>query len=100
MNIDTGDMISITEAHSKGVSRLVNDAENGRRQVLIRNNKAVAAIVNINELDRLQRVDELEDDVRLLSIALARAAADSGRRYALDDVIKDLGIDPSELTED
>jgi antitoxin (DNA-binding transcriptional repressor) of toxin-antitoxin stability system len=100
MRIDTGDLISVTEASKQGVSKLVADAENGRPHVLVRNNKAVAAIVNIADLDRLQRVDELEDDVRLLSIALARAAADSGRRYEVDEVAAELGIDPSELDED
>jgi antitoxin (DNA-binding transcriptional repressor) of toxin-antitoxin stability system len=78
----------------------VAEAEHGRPQVLLRNNRPVAAIVNIAAMDRLQRLDELEDDVRLLSIALARAAADSGRRHDLDDVIKELGIDPSELDDE
>jgi antitoxin (DNA-binding transcriptional repressor) of toxin-antitoxin stability system len=100
MNVDTGDLISITEASNKGVSKLVTDAENGRPQVLLRNNRAVAAIVNIGSMDRLQRLDELEDDLRLLSIALVRAAADSGRRYALDDVLAEAGIDPDSLDEE
>lgn len=100
MNINTGDLISVTDASKGGVSKLVTDAENGRPQVLVRNNKAVAAVVSLAQLDRLQRVDELEDDVRLLSIALARAAADSGRRYELDDVIKELGFESSELEGD
>ena len=95
MKIDTGDLISVTDASSKGVSKLVSDAENGRPQVLIRNNKAVAAIVNITDLDRLQRVEELENDVRLLSIALARAAADSGRRYDHDEVAHELASIPA-----
>ena len=100
MNVDTGDLISITEASNKGVSKLVTDAENGRPQVLLRNNRAVAAIVDIGSMDRLQRLDELEDDLRLLSIALVRAAADSGRRYALDDVLAEAGIDPDSLDEE
>lgn len=93
MNIDTRDLISITEANSKGVSKLVADAENGRPQVLMRNSKAVAAIVDIASMDRLQRLDELEDDLRLLSVALVRAAADDGRRFDLDDVLAEAGID-------
>ncbi len=93
MNVDTRDLISITEANSKGVSKLVTDAENGRPQVLMRNSKAVAAIVDIASMDRLQRLDELEDDLRLLSVALVRAAADDGRRFDLDDVLAEAGID-------
>lgn len=99
MNIDTRDMISVSEASARGVSKLVTDAENGRPQVLLRNSKAVAVVVNIDCMDRLQRIDELEDDLRLLSIALVRVAADSGRRYDLDDVLAEVGIDPDSLDE-
>ena len=97
MNVDTRDLISISDASNRGVSKLVADAENGRPQVLMRNSKAVAAVVNIDSMDRLQRLDELEDDLRLLSIALVRAAADTGRRYDLDDVLAEVGIDPASL---
>lgn len=100
MNVDTRDLISITEANTKGVSKLVADAENGRPQILMRNSKAVAAVVNIDSMDRLQRLDELEDDLRLLSIALVRAAADNGRRYDLGDVLAEAGIDPDCLDEE
>jgi Antitoxin Phd_YefM, type II toxin-antitoxin system len=100
MNVDTRDLISISDASNRGVSKLVTDAENGRPQVLMRNSKAVAAVVNIDSMDRLQRLDELEDDLRLLSIALVRAAADSGRRYDLDDVLAEVGIDPAGLDDE
>ena len=99
MNVDTDDTISVTEASRYGVSKLVADAENGRTRVVLRNNEAVAAIVNIPMMERLQRLDEMESDLRLLSIALVRSAADSGRRYDLDDVARELGIDPTELDE-
>ena len=99
MNVDTNDLISISEASSRGVSRLVADAESGRPQVLLRNSKAVAVIVDIESVDRLHRIDELEDDLRLLSIALVRAAADNGRRFDLDDVLAEAGIDPDALDE-
>lgn len=45
-------------------------------------------------------VNELEDDLRLLSIALGRIAAGSGRHYDLDDVLMEVGIDPAGLGED
>lgn len=97
MDVDTRDLISISEASNRGVSKLVSDAENGRPPILLRNGKAVAAVVTVESLDRLQQLDELEDDLRLLSLALVRAAADSGRRYDLDDVLAEAGIDPDEL---
>ena len=93
MRVDTSDIVSVSEANTRGVSKLISDAESGRPQVVLRNGKAVAAIVDIDRMDRLQRLDDLEDDLRLLSIALIRSAADSGRRYALDDVLAEAGID-------
>ncbi|MDQ2709865.1 MAG: type II toxin-antitoxin system Phd/YefM family antitoxin [Actinomycetota bacterium] len=97
MKADTRDMISIGDVRDRGVSRLVSDAENGRPQVLLRHNKAVAAIVDIETMDRLQRLDELEADLRLLSIALVRVAADSGRRYSFDEVLERSGVSRDEL---
>lgn len=93
MNVDTRDLISVTEASGKGVSSLVTDAEAGRPQVILRNNKPAAAMVDMEALERLGRLDELEDDLRLLSIALARMAADTGGRHALDEVAEEFGID-------
>jgi len=100
MKIDTRDLISITDASNLGVSKLVANAEHGRPQVLVRHNKAVAAVVDIDSIERLQRLDELEDDLRLLSIALVRATADSGRRHDLDDVLREAGIDPDDLADE
>ena len=93
MHIDTQDLISVSEASNKGVSRLIESAAQGRPQVVLRNNQAVAAVVSIETMERLQRVEELESDLRLLSVALARTVTDSGRRYDLDDVAAELGID-------
>ena len=100
MRVDTSDIVSVSEANTRGVSKLISDAESGRPQVVLRNGKAVAAIVDIARMDRLQHLDDLEDDLRLLSIALIRSAADSGRRYALADVLAEAGIDPDSLDVD
>ncbi|MGH4026630.1 MAG: hypothetical protein ACRDRV_18820 [Pseudonocardiaceae bacterium] len=100
MNINTHDMISVSEASSRGVSKLIQDAALGRVQVVLRNNKAVAAVVGIEGIERLQRLDELESDLRLLSIALARTVTDTGRRYTLDEVAAELGIDLDDLGDD
>jgi hypothetical protein len=51
---------------------------------VLRNNKAVAAVVGMDALERLARLEELEGDLRLLSVALARTVTDSGRRYSLE----------------
>jgi hypothetical protein len=40
------------------------------------------------------KLEELEEDLRLLSIAVARTMTDNGRRYSLEEVEAELGIDP------
>lgn len=100
MNIDTKDLISVSEASKRGVSRLISDATNGRPQVVLRNNHPVAAVVGIETIDRLHRLDELEGDLRLLSVALARTVTDSGRRYSLEEVAAELGVDLDALEDD
>jgi len=100
VNVETRDLISVTEASNRGVSRLVQDAARGRTQVLLRNNKAVAAVVGIAAVERLARLEELEGDLRLLSVALARTVADSGRRYSLDEVAAEFGVDLDSLADD
>lgn len=100
MNIDTHDLISVTEASNKGVSRLIQDAAQGRIQVVLRNNKAVAAVVSIEAVERLARLEEVEGDLRLLSVALARTVTDSGRRYSLDEVASEFGVDLDAVADD
>jgi hypothetical protein len=100
MNVDTENMISVSEASNRGVSRLVHDASEGRTQYVLKNNQIVAAVVSVNNIERLSRLDELESDLRLLSVALARTITDSGRRYSLEEVADELGIDLDALDED
>lgn len=93
MKLDTNDMISVTDASRFGLSRLVKDASEGRERVVVSNNHPRAAIVSMDTVERLRNIDEIEDDVKLLSLALARTLTDSGRRHSLDDVIEELGVD-------
>ncbi len=93
MNLDTDDMISLTEAKNQ-FSAVVGAVQyEGRQFVLMRQNHAAAALVNVDELDRLQRIDELEENVRLLGLAFARTLTDDGVRHTLDDVAAEFGVD-------
>jgi prevent-host-death family protein len=96
MNIDTNDMISVSEVSRIGVSKLVNEASEGREFVLIKNNKPAAALVGIEKLERLQRIEE---DVKLLAMAVVRAATDTGERVTLRDAAARFGIDLAELED-
>lgn len=95
--IDTTDMISVTEASKMGVSRLVNAAVSGERRVLVRNNKPVAAIVGIEDLER---TEELEAQLLDASLTLTRLLTTSERRHSLDDVLDRLGFTREDLTEE
>lgn len=100
MKIDTADMISISEASSLGLSRIANDAAEGRARVILRNNRAIAAVVSVTVMDRLQELDEREENLRLLGVALARLATDTGKRTTLRDAAARFGIDLDSLGED
>ena len=93
MNIDTNDLISVTEISAQGISKIITEASEGRQRVVLRNNRPEAAIVDIKTMERLQRLDELEDDLRLMAVALARTLTDSGERHSLEDVAAEFGID-------
>jgi hypothetical protein len=51
-------------------------------------------------VERLQRVEELEEDMRLLALAWARMLTDSGERLTTEPVAAEFGIDPSEDDEE
>jgi antitoxin (DNA-binding transcriptional repressor) of toxin-antitoxin stability system len=97
MNIDTNDMISISDVSKQGVSRLVNEASEGREFILIKNNKPAAALVGIEKLERLRRIEE---DVKLLAMAVVRATTDTGERVSLSDAAARFGINLDELDDD
>ena len=92
--IDTTDLISITEANALGISALARDAAKGRERVLLRNNKPVAAVVSIERLERLQ---QLEDDLADFALATARVLTDQGERVSLDDVLGRFGYTREQL---
>lgn len=86
--------VSVTEAASRGVPRLVRDAEMGEAFVVERRGRAVAALVSMRHLDEIRRLEsDLQDSVLLL----ARLATDTGARTPLDTVISHFGLDRAEL---
>lgn len=96
MKIDTNDLISVSEANSRGLSKLVAEAMGGRTYVVMRSGKPAAVITGLDQLERLEQVDDMEEDVRLLTMAAVRMLTDSGNRHDLDDVAAEFGIDLDE----
>jgi prevent-host-death family protein len=94
--VDTTALISISDAAKLGVSALVRAAEEGHEPVLLRNSKPVAAIVSIERLDRLQ---QLEDDLMDASLVAARVLTTGPGRHSLDEVLTRFGISREQLAD-
>ena len=92
--IDTNSLLSISEASQKGVSALIRAAEEGRDQVVLRNNKPVAAVVSMRRLDEEQQLREDLADVTMLA---ARMLTTDGNISSLDDVLGQFGFTRDEL---
>jgi prevent-host-death family protein len=92
--IDTGDMLSVTDANTMGLSKLIRDVEEGHERVLVRNNKPVAAVVSMR---RLEEWSELEDDLLDITLLAGRMMTTSERRHSLDDVLTRFGYTREEL---
>ena len=64
--MDGASLMTVTEAHKIGVSRLVRDVEAGQDVILLRHGKPVAAVVG---MARLQHWDDLTElSVRLAAV--------------------------------
>lgn len=92
--IDTDYLISVTDAGKMGISALIREVEAGHDYVVLRNNKPVAAVVSIERLEQLER---LEDDLVDVSLAAARSLTTSDRRFSLDDVLARFGYTREQL---
>jgi len=96
---DTRNIVSVT-AFGQNVSTYVRNAEDGEPKVIMRNNKPAAVLMGMEEAERLSRIDELEDDLKLLTAAMVRIVTDNGHRHRLSDVAEEFGIDLNDLSTD
>ena len=94
--VDTAALISISDASKLGVSALVREAEAGHDQVVLRNNKPVAAVVSMKRLEQLQK---LQEDMLDVSLAAARMLTTGPRRHSLDEVLAQLGYTREQLRD-
>lgn len=98
MKVDTKNIRSATQA-ARNFSSIIDEVEAGSTIIVVRNNRPVTAIAPIATLDRLDTIDEREEDLRLLAIALTRAETASGPLQPWDEVAAELGINLDDLRE-
>ena len=91
---DTQNLLSPSEANKLGVSGIVHRAEEGHEQVILRDNRPVAAVVSMERFEQLQR---LEEDLLDVSLATARMLTTGPRRHSLDDVLAQFGYTREQL---
>lgn len=96
MRTDTRDMVSVTEA-GRNFGRLSTEVAQGRTLVVLRNNEPTVAIVSIEKMEQLSRIEELEEDLKMLTIAAVRTLTDDGSRHSLEDVAAEFGVDLDEM---
>ncbi|MCB1246777.1 MAG: type II toxin-antitoxin system Phd/YefM family antitoxin [Acidimicrobiia bacterium] len=89
--------ISISAFNERGVSSIVRQAEAGEDVIVERHGRAVAAVVSTA---RLEASDAMRHDLESAALVLARAAADSGNRTDLDDVLASFSLTREDLLSD
>lgn len=94
--VDTSELLSISDANKIGLSGLARDAEQGHERVLLRNNRPVAAVVSMERLERLQH---LEEDVLDIALATARMLTTGTARHPLDEVLAQFGYTRDDLRD-
>ncbi|MEP6842808.1 MAG: type II toxin-antitoxin system prevent-host-death family antitoxin [Pseudolysinimonas sp.] len=92
MKTTTESLIGATD-FGRSPAKLLQRAENGERIVILRNNKPTAIIIDVRTAERIARIEEIEEDMRLLVASMVRIATDNGTRYELDATLAELGID-------
>lgn len=99
MKVDTRDIRSATQV-ARSFGAIVDEVEAGATIVVVRNNRPVSVIAPVSVMERLDEIEEREEDLRLLAVALVRAATTEGPLVDLDDLIAELGVDPPDLADE
>ena len=85
---ETANLISMSEASKRGVSALVREAENGREQIITRDDRPVAVVMS---MERFEHFQSLQADFADLALAASRVLTSGSGHYALSDVLERFG---------
>lgn len=88
------EMVGITAAKAE-LPRRVKQLMRGdlEKVVIIRQNSPVAVIVAVDEYDRMQRLEDMNEELEELVAVLEAQRADNGVRVSLDDLKKKYGFE-------
>lgn len=91
MKFDTRDIRSASQV-ARNFGQIADEVESGRTIVVVRNNAPVGVLAPVSLIERLDAVEEREEDLRLLAIAWARSATSDGTLVDLDELATELGV--------
>ncbi|MFT4030222.1 MAG: type II toxin-antitoxin system Phd/YefM family antitoxin [Protaetiibacter sp.] len=92
MKVDTRDIRAASQV-ARNFGQITDEVEAGRTIVVVRNNIPVGVLAPVSLVDRLDAVDEREEDLRLLGIALVRMNTSTSELVELDDLAAELGVE-------
>lgn len=98
MRVETRNIRSATQA-ARSFGSILEEVESGDTIVVVKNNRPVAAVSSIATLERLDEIEEREEDLRLLVVALTRTETSQGPLRDWDDVAAELGIDLADVRQ-
>lgn len=97
MKIDLDSMVSVSEASSRGVSKLVTEAEAGKEWVILRGSKPAAAMIGMDRLRRLQELEAREHEMGYVMTAIGRLMTETTSAISVEDLQNELGLEPDDL---
>lgn len=92
MKVDTRDIRAASQV-ARNFGQVTDEVEAGRTIIVVRNNVPVSVVAPMALLERLDAIDEREEDLRLLSLALVRSTTSDGDLVELDELARELGVD-------
>jgi PHD/YefM family antitoxin component YafN of YafNO toxin-antitoxin module len=92
MKVDTRDIRAASQV-ARNFGSVADEVEAGRTIVVMRNNAPVGVLAPVSLLERIDAVDEREEDLRQLGIAPVRMNTSEGDLVELDELAAELGVD-------
>ncbi len=97
MKVDTRDIRSASHV-GRNFGAVTDEVEAGRTIVVVKNNRPVGVVAPVSVMEQIDVLDEREEDLRLLALALVRmSAAPEPVLHDWNDVAAEFGIDLTAL---